>query len=58
MKLVKGKIVRVKDELYPLYKKRDKFKIIKINKNKYLTPIEAIHLKSRKVYGFYRDELE
>lgn len=53
-----NKIFKAKESFYPLYKKGDKFKIIKLNNDPDLTPIEALHLKSKEVYGFVESELE
>ena len=49
---------RAKEEFKPLYRKGDLFKIIKINKDEGLTPIEALRLKDGKCYGFELNELE
>jgi len=54
----KGQIRQVKENFMPLYMKGDKFKIIKINKDINLMPIEAMRLKNRKIYGFEEGELE
>ena len=50
--------VRTKEEFKPLYRKGDRFKIIKINQDEGLTPIEAFRLKDGKCYGFELNELE
>lgn len=50
--------VRTKIEYKPLFRKGDKFKIIKINDDPNLMPIEAIRLKDRQIYGFEEGELE
>ena len=57
MKVEKGFIFIAKEGFEPLYRKGDKFKIIKFNKDKDLLPIEALHLRTGNVYGFYRDEV-
>lgn len=53
-----GQIVRVKDGMEPLYTKRDKFKIVNINKNPDLMPFVALNLRTKKTYGFFEEELE
>jgi len=50
-------IVKAKEDYYPLYRRGDKFKIIIINKNPDLMPIEALHLRKNKIYGFFKEEL-
>lgn len=51
-------IVKAKEDYHPLYRKGDKFKIIKINKNPELMPIESMRIKDGEIYGFFDDELE
>jgi hypothetical protein len=53
-----GQIVTAKEDYSPLYKKGDKFRIVKINKDSNLTQIEAMRLKDKNVYGFDKNELE
>lgn len=50
--------MKAKEDHYPLFRKGDKFKIIKLNKNPDLLPIEARRLKDGEVYGFYEGDLE
>ena len=57
MKFEKGDIFIAKEEFIPLYRKGDRFRIVKINRDKGLLPIEALHLRTGNVYGFYRDEV-
>ena len=52
-----GQIVKSKEDYRPLYKKGDKFKIIKLNTGENLMPIEALHLRTKEIYGFNRNEL-
>jgi len=54
----KGDIMKVKEGEPPLYLKRDKFKILKINENPDLMPIVAMRLKDKETFGFEEDELE
>ena len=49
---------KAKFDFKPLFRKGDTFKIIKRNKDPNLMPIEALHLRSKKVYGFEEGELE
>jgi len=42
----------------PLYREGDKFRVVKKNKDPNLMPIEALHLRTKQVYGFEEDELE
>lgn len=51
-------IFEAKEDYFPLYRKGDKFIIVKINKNPDLMPIEALRLKNKKIYGFEEDELK
>jgi len=41
----------------PLFYEGDKFKIVKINTDQDLMPIEAVKIKSGRVYGFFEGEL-
>lgn len=50
--------VRAKIEVKPLFRKGDKFRIIKINDDPNLMPIEAVRLKDGEIYGFEEGELE
>ena len=50
--------MKVKETFEPLYKKGDKFKIVKRNKEEGLMPIEAKRIKDGEIYGFEIDELE
>jgi len=50
--------MKAKKDFIPLYRKGDKFKIIKKNKETELMPIEAMRLKDGQVYGFEEGELE
>lgn len=52
-----GEIFTIKESFFPLYRKGDKFKIIKINNNPDLMPVEAVDLRSRVVYGFTEEEI-
>ena len=52
------KMVKAKETFEPLYKKGDKFKIIKRNKEDGLMPIEAMRIKDKEIYGFEENELE
>lgn len=54
----KGQIFRAKESFPPIYKKGDKFKIIKFNKNSNLMDVEAVRLKDGEVYGFSKEEIE
>ena len=54
----KNQIVKAKEGMGKLYMKGDKFKILKINKDPDLMPIEALHLKSKETYGFTEEEIE
>lgn len=47
-----NQIVKTKEGMMPLYRKDDEFKIIRLNKEEGLIPIEARHLKSGRIYGF------
>ena len=58
IRLKKGMFFTPKQEFYPLYRKGDKFKIVKINKEKDLLPIESLHLRTKQIYGFERDEIQ
>jgi len=51
-------IVKPKESFYPLYNKKDFFKVIKINTEEGRMPIEAMKLKDKKIYGFDEGELE
>jgi hypothetical protein len=53
-----NQIVIVKEGLFSLYRKGDKFKIIKINDEPDLMPIEALHLRTKEIYGFVEEEFE
>jgi len=58
MKIEKGKIYKVEEDLFPLYRKGDLFRVIRINTNPYLMPVTAVRLKDGKVYGFHGEEFE
>ena len=47
-----------KEDCMPLFRKGDRFVIIKRNSNPQLMPLEAMKLKDHRVYGFYEGELE
>jgi hypothetical protein len=51
-------LVRAKDDCFPLFKKGDLFKITQINEDPELMPIEAIHINTKDVYGFEKEELQ
>ena len=53
-----GQIKKTKDEFFPLYKEGDSFKIVQLNTNVNLVPIEAVRLKDGMIYGFEDGELE
>ena len=53
-----GEIKKVNHDFESLYRKGDKFKIIRLNKDEDLMPIEAMRLKNRQIYGFEENELE
>lgn len=42
----------------PLFREGDRFKIIQRNDDPDLMPIEALHLRSRRIYGMEEDWLE
>jgi len=50
--------MKVKESFIPLYRKGDKFKIIKRNSDKDLISIEAMRLKDKQIYGVEMEELE
>ncbi len=54
---MKEKIFYAKESSFPLYKKGDKFIIIKRNNNPNLMSIEAMRLKDRQIYGFEEGDL-
>lgn len=56
MKFKKNQIVKTKAEFRPLYYKGEKFRIIKLNKNPNLMPIEAVSMRTGECYGFEEDE--
>lgn len=53
-----GQIKKTKDEFFPLYKEGDSFKIVQLNTNVNLMPIEAMRIKDKRTYGFWEGELE
>jgi len=53
-----GQIKKAKYSFYPIYKNGDKFKIIQLNENIDLMPIEAMCIKDGRIYGFWEGELE
>ena len=57
-KFKKGEIVKARENFLPLYLEGDLFKIIKINKDKRLMPLEARRIKNGKIYGFDEEEFE
>ena len=57
-KLEKGTIFISKEGFYPLYQKGDQFKVVRINRKSHLVPIEARRLKTGKIYGFYKEEID
>ena len=42
----------------PLFKKGDKFIIVNRNTDENLMPVEALKIKSKRIYGFEINELE
>lgn len=52
------KIYISKIDCEPLFRKGDKFIIMNINTNPNLMEIEAMKLKSKRIYGFNEGELE
>lgn len=52
-----NKILIAKEDCMPLFRKGDKFAIVKRNSNLQLMPIEAMRIKNKKIYGFYGGEL-
>lgn len=58
MKFKVGEIRKATETFSPLYNKGDKFKIMKINEDPNLVPIEAGRIKDKAVYGFEEWELE
>ena len=52
-----GQIKIAKESFSPLYMKGDKFKIIKLNTDYNLKPIEALRIKDGRIYGFEEGEL-
>ena len=52
------KLKIAKEDFYPLYRKGDKFVIVKRNTDENLAPVEAKHLKSKEIYGFCEEEFE
>lgn len=55
--MYKGEIVKTKSEFKPLFKKGEKFKIIRMNFEDGLMPVEAKSLRTGEVYGFELGEL-
>lgn len=53
-----GQILITKESFLPLFLKGDKFKIIQLNEDYNLKPIEAMRLKDKKIYGFEEGELK
>ena len=53
-----GYVLKTKEDFKPLFRKGDLFRIVKINEDENLMPIEAIRLKDREVYGFEVGELK
>lgn len=53
-----GQIKKAKESFVPLYFKGDEFKIVKLNKDVNLVPVEAMRIKGGIIYGFGEDELE
>jgi len=51
-----GQIVKTKKDFMPLFRKGEKFKIIRINTDERLMPIEALSLFSKEIYGFEKEE--
>lgn len=51
------KVKSAREGFEPLYKRGDKFIIVKLNSDPNLTPIEAKHLRSGRIYGFNEGEL-
>jgi len=52
-----NKIFKATEDFYPLYRKGDIFKIIKVNNNPNLMDIMAVRIKDRKVYYFDKKEV-
>lgn len=42
----------------PLFKAGDRFIIVERNKDENMTPFGAMKLSSKRIYGFYENELE
>lgn len=42
----------------PLFRRGDKFRIVHINEDPDLMPIEALHFRSRRIYGMEEEWLE
>ena len=55
---MKQKISYAKESFEPLFRKGDKFIIVRRNNNPQLMPVEARHLYTREVFGFEEGELE
>lgn len=58
MSLKVNQIVKVKEGFYPLYYKGEKFRIIKLNKNKDLMPVEMKSLRTKETFGFEKFEID
>lgn len=52
-----GQIKRAKESFSPLFLKGDEFKIVQLNDDYNLKPIEAVKIKSGEIYGFEEGEL-
>jgi hypothetical protein len=58
-KIKLNKIYSAKEDFEPLFRKRDKFKIIElIEDTKHFLPIVAMSLKNGDIFGFEENELE
>ena len=53
-----GQIKKTKYSFFPLYKEGDSFKIVQLNTNVNLMPVEAMRLRDKKIYGFEDGELK
>lgn len=53
-----NQVVKTKEDFMPLYRKGEKFKVIRINKDENLMPVEAVSFKTGEIYGFEEKEFE
>lgn len=58
MEIQINRIYKTKEDFLPLFRKGDRFKILKLNEDINLMPIEALRLKDGKIYGFEENEFE